>query len=135
MDLELIETGNGGDLRIVGNDLAVVNGYENMPYLAMFGGSEFWGNDLLFNEGTDFKFSSTTEKVLQSVALNSAGRIEIEAAILADLAFIKKNVPDTKIVVSTSIVTPDRLDIAINIDGQAFYFEWNPSTAYLNYRV
>ena len=38
-DLALFETGNGGDYNFTGKDLAVVNGTENMPYIAMFGGN------------------------------------------------------------------------------------------------
>jgi hypothetical protein len=39
MDLRLVETGNGGDLIRTINDLNVINGLSNYPYLAMFGGN------------------------------------------------------------------------------------------------
>lgn len=135
MDLLIIETGNGGDCLLQGNDLAVANGYENMPYLSMFSGEDWWGNDLLLNEGDDFKYNATTERVMKEVALNSSGRIAIEAAMNADLAFFKKYEPDTAIKVSTSIVNADRLDTKIDLVGQAIYFQWNPSIAFLNYKV
>ena len=65
-DLAVIENGNGGDIQVFGNDLAIVNGIENMPYLGMFGGNleqstvdnevtefslDWWGNDLLMKYG------------------------------------------------------------------------------------
>ena len=39
MDLKLIETGNGGDLVKNSKDLEVIFGFQNMPYLALFGGN------------------------------------------------------------------------------------------------
>ena len=38
-DLKLKETGSGGDLIFNGNDLEVVEGFQNMPYLGMYGGN------------------------------------------------------------------------------------------------
>jgi hypothetical protein len=137
LDLLIIEKGSGGDAVLQGNDLAVTTGYENMPYLAMFGGRDddnYWANDLLFNDGDDIKFSASTERVMESVALNSAGRIAIENAILADLAFIKK-IPGTEMTVTTSIVNADRMDIEIKINGKTFFMQWHPNTAFLTYRI
>ena len=37
MDLKLIETGNGGDLVKLGDNLELINGFQNMPYLAKIG--------------------------------------------------------------------------------------------------
>lgn len=133
-DVAIIETGNGGDLILKGNDIAMAEGYENMPYLSMFGGADWWGNSLLTGDASTL-FSANTERVMNEVALNSSGRIKIEQAIKADLAHLEKNVPGTKVVVSTSIVSDNRLEINININGQQFYFMWNPDTAFLNYRT
>ena len=135
MDLMMIETGNGGDLVLRGNDLATVTGYENIPYLACFGGNDWWGNDLLLTDGASIRFSSTTEDVLKTVALNSAGRIAVENAILADLAFLKQEVPGTEITVSATVVNSDRLDIELNINGQTFYMQWQPGDEFLTYSV
>jgi hypothetical protein len=77
MDLAIIETGNGGDLQLVGNDLAMVNGIENMPYLGMFGGNieestvnkveklqsfDWWGNNLLMPGNQSIQFNSSFGK-------------------------------------------------------------------------
>jgi len=137
IDALIIETGNGGDLLQQGNDMAIVEGFENMPYLAMFSGDgDWWGNNLLFsNNDSSVFFSSQTERVMREVTLNSAGRIKIETAIKNDLAFLKSNISGTTVDVTTSVVNPDRLDIEITINGNTFYMQWNPSTAFLNYQV
>jgi phage gp46-like protein len=122
-DLALIETGNGGDLRMRGADLAGVEGVENMPYLSMFSGEGWWGNAML---PPDAQFSSQTERVMGEVALNSAGRVRIEQAIRADLASIEKALPGTKVEVSTALSAADRLEISIRIAGEQFYYLWNP---------
>jgi len=60
MDVLIIETLNGGDIVKRGNDVTTAAGWENMPYIAMFGGNvrqstptrriegelnfDFWGN-------------------------------------------------------------------------------------------
>lgn len=132
LDLLVIETGNGGDLRIAGNDLETIRGYENMPYLSMFGGADWWANDLI-TEPTQ-RMQSLTEAALLNNALTSSGRIAIIRAIEQDLAFLT-NQTGALVAVEASITGPDRLEISINIDGQTFYLEWNPSNAYLNYKV
>ncbi|MBL4810412.1 MAG: hypothetical protein JKY43_10205, partial [Phycisphaerales bacterium] len=38
-DLRIIENGDGGDAVLNGNDLEIINGFQNMPYLGMFGGN------------------------------------------------------------------------------------------------
>jgi hypothetical protein len=79
IDLLLRETGNGGDLLLTGKDLEVVTGYENMPYIAMFGGGDWWANDLI-TEPTQ-RMQSQTEAALLSNALTSSGRLNIIRAI------------------------------------------------------
>jgi hypothetical protein len=132
MDLVLIETGNGGDLVLQGNDLAIATGYENIPYLSMFGGADWWGNEFL---DPAQQFNSLTESALKQYALNSAGRVEIEKAINADLEYIAANVPGTKVSVVTTIVSDNRLSIVITIDGQTFSYLWNPITGFLTYVI
>lgn len=132
LDILIYESGNGGDIRLNGNDIEVATGYENMPYLAMFGGAGWWGNYLL--DGSQ-QFDAQTEQTMQQQPLSSSGRIAIEGAMLADLAFFKQNLPGTVVSLSTSVATPDRLDAHINIDGEQVYLQWNPSTVFLNYRV
>ena len=71
MDVKLIESGNGGDLVLTDNDLAVVGGVENMPYLSMFGGANYWANQLLLSDPTARTFDSLTEPALINNPLSS----------------------------------------------------------------
>jgi len=126
MDIKILEAGDGGDMSINGNDLAVVFGVENMPYIGMFGGASWFGNDLLLQD-TDLIFSSETEQLLINTALNSAGRVEIEAAIKRDLQFLINDVEGTELIVQTQITSDNRIEIRVNFGGTTFYMLWNPS--------
>lgn len=84
--------GNGGDLQLLGNDLALVYGMENQVYLALFGGNvegNWWGNDLLMPNDTAQQFNSQTERALDNNVLNDAGIAKIQNAVKADLAYLK----------------------------------------------
>jgi len=128
-DLLIYEVGEGGDLLLRGNDLVHVKGYENAPYLAMFGGNKWWANYLTKN-----KFQSKTEQVLYTTPLTSSGRVTIENAILSDLTFLN-DIPGTKYSVSTKITNSNRLEISISINGNTFMYVWNPDTMFLTYQV
>ena len=126
MDLFVTEILGYGDLQMNGNDVAQAYGLESLPFLSLFGGSgAWWGNALMKDDST--KFISLTEKALSEVALNSAGRITIEQAIKSDLAYIKKISPDTTIDIQTSIISDDRLEIRIRINGKDWVFNWSTS--------
>lgn len=128
-DPVVIETGNGGDLQLVGNDLGVVFKIENMIYLALFGGNkeavtknksveveslDFWGNSLFMPNNPSQQFNSITEKTLDKIALNSEGRILVENAIKKDLEFLSDfNVNYT---LSATVQSDDRLKIEIRLE-------------------
>jgi len=143
MDLKIIETGNGGDLVFNGTDLEVINGFENMPYLGIYGGNieqntkeffpneqrfDYWANDLLMLKDSSIQFNSDFERILMNVVLNSSSRIEIEETIKSDLSFMNDF---SEIEVSASIVSIDRLSIYIKItepDGEQikeFTYIWD----------
>lgn len=114
-----------------GNDLVTVTGMENSQYLAMFGGpGSWWGNYLTPNN----PYNSQTEKVIQSTPLNSAGRVTIDKAMKADLAYLAK-IPGTTYTLRTAITAPDRLEVEGDINGQQFDFVWNPDISFLTYQV
>ncbi|KKM20617.1 hypothetical protein LCGC14_1643660 [marine sediment metagenome] len=143
MDLEVIESGNGGDLVQKGNDLSQIFGFQNMPYLALFGGNveastpveripseqafDWWGNFLLSNK-PEVQFNSLTERTLNNVAVNSSGRLEIENAVKKDLEFMSTF---AEVSVDVSIVSTDRVRILItvlepeNLDPKEFQFIWD----------
>lgn len=127
MDIQVLETGNGGDIFLQGNDLVGVTGVENMPYLGTFGGDpNFWGNDLLFSENETFRFTSETNELLNNVALTSGNRLLIEEAIKRDLQFLVDNVPNTVLNVQTQIKSDNRLLMSVDFGGIEFSMLWNP---------
>jgi len=151
MDLKVIETGNGGDLVKNPKDLEVIFGFQNMPYLAMFGGNpgfstptqrpensqafDWWGNSLLLNETPDLQFNSLTEETLENVALNSSGAALIEQSISRDLKFMEEF---ANVSVSVNIESDDKLMIGIflqepdNEQNKAFIFIWDATEAELS---
>lgn len=129
----MVETKDGGDIVLSGNDLVKVYGIENQPYLCMFSGQDWWGNKLLLNENPLQRYHSVTEQVFQQVALNSSGRVRIEQAITQDLQTIVAANPGITIEVVAMLVAPDRLDININLNGEPARINWNPPAAVENY--
>lgn len=125
IDLAVIETENGGDLAKKGNDLGLVNGWANMPYLAMFGGNpgypsktqvptqqnkDWWGNQLFFAATPSLQYNSLTEWTLLNTALTSAGLSTIQKAVMSDLDFMK----DFAIVsVSVELISYNKVKIQI----------------------
>jgi phage gp46-like protein len=144
MDLRIVETMNGGDLIRAGNDLEMVGSFQNMPYLALFGGNvkqstpnqrlfteqafDWWGNSLLLFDDIGIQFNSETERTLQSVGLSSASRQIIQDAVNADLQFMQAF---AIIVVEVSIIATDVVKIFIslkepdNLQAQEFIYIWN----------
>lgn len=127
MDIKVIESFDGGDLELVGADLATYQGFFNMPYIAMFGGNvqqntpttrqpsqlayDWWGNSALLLNPV-IQLNSNTERTLGEVTLNSQGRVLIEQAVKNDLAFMA---PFANITVEVSIVGIDKVKIYIKI--------------------
>jgi len=144
MDTVILETYNGGDISKIGNDVLTVNGFENMPYIAMFGGNpsqstptqrvvgeqnfDWFGN--AFETDAILQTNSLTERTLRSVALNSAGRVQIEQAVNADLEFMRTF---AKVTVNVSIISDDRVQIDIyivelsNLQNTSQRFIWDSS--------
>ena len=133
VDVLLFETGSGGSVLLRNNDVVTVAGYENMPYIAQFGGNGYWADDLVLTGNQ--RHTSQTEQVMNSVPLNSAGRIAIEDAITADLSFFSDAVPGTDAEVSVSIAAKDRVDADIEINGQNIYMNFNPDSMFLTYAL
>jgi len=128
MDLQLVEAGNGGDLFLLGNDLAQVQGFENMPYIGLFGGNveqstpvtrvaneqdfSWWGNALLMPNLSTQQFNSQTERLLNNISLTSGNLPAIQNAVVADLQFMQ---PFAIIDVTVSIISVNTVKIAISI--------------------
>lgn len=151
MDLRLIETGDGGDVVKNAKDLHVIEGFENMPYISMFGGNvkqstptrrveaeqafDYWGNNLLWPNDSSLQFNSITERALQENALSSSGRLVIEQAVKQDLKAMQDF---SEVSVSTEITTVDRLRISIilrkpgNLQDRTFIYIWDSSISELS---
>ena len=128
-DVAIVEGGSGGDIVIQGNDLALVYGIENQPYLASFGGNieadtisniagdiseDYWGNALLIPNNPNAQFNSKLERTLRLVPLTSAGRTKIINAITQDLQYLKDLLGDN-IAIGVSIISDNWLQIQLNI--------------------
>lgn len=125
-DLNVFESGSGGELAIISNDLGTSEKLYQTIYLALFGGNleastigneipseerlDWWGNSLIFGTRQSKQFNSETERVLDNVVLNSSGRLKIQSAVENDLIFIKNIVN-----FNVNIVILDINKIAINI--------------------
>tara|TARA_R110002051_G_scaffold162219_4_gene233740 strand:+ start:3956 stop:4414 length:459 start_codon:yes stop_codon:yes gene_type:complete len=143
MDLKLIETGNGGDLVFNGTDIEVVQGFQNMPYIGLFGGNpvqstqtinpseerfDFWGNDLFFVNDESIQFNSSFERALSNTALNSTGRLALEQAAERDLNFMSDF---ANISIDAVIESVDRFKINITLrepdqlESNEFVYIWD----------
>lgn len=126
-DILLSEKFDGGDYTLTSNDLKVIEGFQNMPYLAMFGGNveqdttperaneqefDFWGNRLFYPSNQSFWVNSLTERLLKATPLTTSTRIEIEQQVKADLSCMD-SFAITEVVVS--LVSIDRVRIYIKI--------------------
>ena len=142
-DLKMIETGDGGDFVFTGKDLELIDGFQNMPYLALFGGNtesitkefrpteqrfDWWGNTLLMDNNSAIQWNSETEKLLNESALSTSARLKIEQAAKTDLAFFKAF---SSITITASIPTVDRFRINIEIvepetqESTEFVYIWD----------
>lgn len=142
-DLALHETGDGGDIQLLGNDLVTTGSIFNQIYMGLFGGNQvsttgteleteqrldWWANGLLFQDEPEIQINSNLETTFNEVALNSSGRLQIEEAVISLLAFLRDV---AEISVETSVIDIDRIQITIlaqepeNIQEQAFIFIWD----------
>jgi hypothetical protein len=151
MDLKVIETGNGGDIVKNPKDLALVFGFENMVYMALFGGNveqstpltredgeqdfSWWGNKLFFENDLSLQMNSETERALNNTALNSFGLKVIENAVKKDLNFMKE-FADVEISVSMEQVNRIAIEIKVTqIDAkgqQKFMYVWDATNRSLS---
>lgn len=150
MDLQLRETGNGGDFIKKPKDLSIIYGFQNMVYLALFGGNvlastpvrrieseqafDYWGNTLLWKDDPSVQFNSETERTLNNVAINSSGRITIEEAVKKDLQFMRSF---ATVEVNVSLLGLDKIQIDVslvkpdNIQRVEYKYIWDSTVSEL----
>ena len=146
-DILLFESGDGGEMLVLNNDISLVETLYQQVYLRLFGGNveanttgneiegqqrdDWWGNTLLFNDRKDKQFNSNTERVLDSVALNTSGRIDIIRAVEDDLKNLE-NIAD--VFVNVVILSHTRIEISVllrkpeGIEDKALQFIWDNAT-------
>lgn len=148
-DLKLIETYDGGDLVQNGADLKVIDGFQNMIYLALFGGNlkqstkefdedeerfDYWGNELLMLNSPEIQYNSQTERTLNEVSINSQGRLLIEQAAKSDLEFMQDF---ANITVEVSILGVDKVGIKVilkepnELESNEFNYIWGATESEL----
>lgn len=103
-DINLHESGSGGEMSIVSNDLLMGESLYMQVYLALFGGNieantrgdelineirdDWWGNPLFFSETQSKQFNSNTERTLLSVVMNTSGRLSVIQSVNDDLQYL-----------------------------------------------
>jgi phage gp46-like protein len=142
MDIGLYETLNGGDIVIQDGDIYTTAALWTQIYLALFGGAveqtsteivaegeqraDWWGNAFLTSDEEE-QLNSTTEKTLNTTALNSSGRLAIQRAVEQDLRYLSKL---GRVVVEVTLPGIDRVAIQIGItetgkEEQRFKLIWS----------
>jgi hypothetical protein len=127
-DINLFESGSGGEMRILNSDLLLTETIYQTIYLSLYGGNveqdtnneesnlkenfDYWGNQLFYSNNPDKWFNSQTERTLSTVALNGEGRKLIEDAVNADLQFLNNVVNFT---VEVNITSSNKAEILIFI--------------------
>jgi len=103
-DVLIYESGDGGELSIMNDDLVFSETLYQQIYLALFGGNieentkrdylvseqrfDYWGNTLFFSENQTKQFNSNTERTIKNIVLNSSGRLDLIRAVIDDLAYL-----------------------------------------------
>jgi len=129
-DIQLFETGAGGDFSIVSDDLLMGESLYQQIFLALFGGNieastkisylsteerfDYWGNSLIWNNEKTKQFNSETERAIQNNVLNSSGRLNIIQAVNVDLEYLK-----TLIVFSVDVQIMGRDNLKIIVSFSA----------------
>ncbi len=129
LDILLYENGNGGDLEILGGDLATTETIFQQMYLALFGGNveqntpdvresdeesfSWWANTLFFENQESRQFNSNTERAINNNVLNTSGRLAIETAVNTDLEYLRNISNFTS---SVSILSNNILSISVSLE-------------------
>jgi len=130
-DIMLYQTGSGGDMAILNNDLVLGDVLFQQVHLALFGGNlkantessyigteerfDYWGNSLIWRDSRPEQFNSNTERTLRNVVLNSSGRLAILQAVNTDLEAIKGFANFTA---SVSLLGINSVKITIELSGK-----------------
>ncbi len=131
-DLLVYESGNGGEISIQNNDLALTDQVLQQAYLCLFGGNvdastrgdelpneikkDWWGNSLFYADEKSKQFNSLTERALIDNPLTSSGRVNIIRSIESDLKYLK-NISNVN--VNAFILSNNKLRVEIKLSMPA----------------
>jgi hypothetical protein len=126
-DIAIFESGNGGQISVINDDLVLNEVLYNQFYLALFGGNieanttgneieteerfDYWANSLIFENEPNRQYNSNTERILDQVVLNSNGRLKIIEAVESDLSYLSNVINFTS---DVSFDETNRVNIFIN---------------------
>lgn len=126
-DILIYESGDGGELALIGGDLAMGETLYFQVYLALFGGNveentktryllneerfDYWANTLIWKDSPTRQFNSNTERTLKEVALNSAGRLKVIQAVESDLSYLSNLLNSD---VDAQIISVNKIRIIVN---------------------
>jgi len=152
IDIEVIETNDGGDFVKTGMDLSTVSDWRNMVYLGLFGGNieqstpvgsfpessqreDYWANSLFWPDDPSKQFNSKTQRTLENVALTQDGISQVENAMMDDLDFMRDF---ADISVNARLVDVNELEMTVyarepeNLEDAEFRYIWRPSDGSLS---
>ena len=100
-DISIYESGDGGDINLINDDIELSHTLFNQVYLALFGGNiqqstgeqdtnleerlDWWGNILMQK---DSQFNSLTERQLLTTVVNGNSLQNLESVVERDLEFL-----------------------------------------------
>lgn len=103
-DINLYESGNGGEMSIVSNDLLMSETLFQQVYLALFGGNietvtrgdevigqerfDYWANTLFFQDNQVKQFNSETENFLINMSYTTSNRLKLIELVKSDLSYV-----------------------------------------------
>lgn len=130
-DINLHESGSGGEIAIVSNDLLMSEMLYQQVYLALFGGNiesntkndvlrgeerfDYWANSLVWQTQPTRQFNSNTERTIQNIVLNSSGRLELLRAVNDDLQYLSNLLNFT---VDVQFVDSNKVRIIVNFTAK-----------------
>lgn len=103
-DINLHESGNGGEMSIVANDLLIGETLFQQVYLALFGGNieavtrgdevigqerfDYWANSLFFADNQTRQWNSETEKFITNMPFTTSNRLKLIEYAKIDLSYL-----------------------------------------------
>jgi phage gp46-like protein len=143
IDLLLTYDNEGSNHEFKNNDLTLISGFQNMIYLALFGGnieqstqefltgekrSDWWGNSLFMDRQPSIQFNSETERVLSTITVSTEKRSYLQSVVKQDLEVLRE-LGEISVFVSIPAIDSYKIEITIkepqNSQSIQFAYIWN----------